>query len=82
MDLELINPQGAFYIFVKIPKKYGKDDLQFALDLAKKGRVGVIPGHVFGPGGAGYVRISYAASDENLNEAMKRMREFLNEESK
>lgn len=81
MGLETIKPQGAFYIFVKIPARYGTDDLQFGLDLAKKARVGIIPGHVFGPGGAGYVRLSYAASDKNLHEAMKRMREFLNEES-
>lgn len=81
MGLEVIKPQGAFYIFVKIPAKYGKDDLSFALDLAKKARVGIIPGNVFGPGGAGYVRLSYAASDENLHQAMKRMRKFLNEEN-
>ncbi|MBP2056908.1 aminotransferase [Lactobacillus colini] len=80
MGLETIKPQGAFYIFIKVPDRYGKDDLQFALDLAKKARVGIIPGYVFGPGGEGYVRLSYAASDEKLHEAMKRMKEFLDEE--
>ena len=48
--------------------------MQFALDLAFKEKVGITPGSAFGPGGEGYVRLSYASSDENLHEAMKRMK--------
>lgn len=51
--------------------------MQFALDLAFKAKVGVTPGSAFGPGGKGYVRLSYASSDDNLREAMKRMNDFL-----
>ena len=66
LGFELINPQGAFYVFVKIPEQYGNDDLKFATDLANEGKVAVIPGSFFGAGGQGYVRISYATSMENL----------------
>ncbi|UQS84431.1 aminotransferase class I/II-fold pyridoxal phosphate-dependent enzyme [Apilactobacillus apisilvae] len=71
-------PRGAFYVFVKIPDKFGKDDTKFALDLAEKAKVGVIPGSVFGKGGEGYIRLSYAASDDNIKEAMNRIEQFLN----
>lgn len=70
-------PNGAFYAFAQIPKSYGKDDEQFALDLAHKAKVGVIPGHVFGPGGEGHIRLSYATSMPNIKEAMRRISKFL-----
>ena len=79
MGVEFVNPQGAFYIFAKIPEKYGTDDMQFALDLAFKKKVGVTPGSAFGPGGEGYIRLSYASSDEALQVALKRIGEFLKE---
>ena len=80
MGMQAVKPDGAFYIFAKIPAKYGQDDMQFALDLAFKEKVGITPGSAFGPGGEGYVRLSYASSDENLHEAMKRMKKFLQED--
>lgn len=79
MGMQAVKPEGAFYIFAKIPAQYGEDDMQFALDLAFKAKVGVTPGSAFGPGGEGYVRLSYASSDDNLREAMKRMNDFLQE---
>lgn len=77
MGLATEMPTGAFYAFPKIPAKYGKHDEQFALDLAHKAKVGVIPGNVFGAGGEGYIRISYATSLDNIREAMRRMKKFL-----
>lgn len=77
MHFETVKPQGAFYIFAKIPKKYGKDDMQFALDLAFKEKVGVTPGSAFGPGGEGYIRLSYASSDEDLRTALERIKNFI-----
>ena len=50
--------------------------MQFALDLAFKKKVGVTPGSAFGPGGEGYIRLSYASSDEALQVALKRIGEF------
>lgn len=81
LGFELINPQGAFYVFAKIPEKYGNDDLKFATDLANEGKVAVIPGSFFGAGGQGYVRISYATSMENLTGALDNIASFINKEN-
>ncbi len=79
MGFEMATPEGAFYVFAKIPAKFGKDDEKFALALAQKAKVGVVPGNVFGEGGKGYIRISYAASDEKLSQAMQQIKEHLSE---
>ncbi|HIW69932.1 MAG TPA: aminotransferase class I/II-fold pyridoxal phosphate-dependent enzyme [Candidatus Limosilactobacillus merdipullorum] len=78
IGFEFAVPNGAFYMFVKIPQQYGKDDWQFGLDLAHQAKVGIIPGSAFGPGGEGYFRISYAASDEDLHEFIRRLTAFMN----
>ncbi|KRL92962.1 aminotransferase class I/II-fold pyridoxal phosphate-dependent enzyme [Limosilactobacillus equigenerosi] len=77
LGFTLATPQGAFYVFAKIPAQFGTDDFKFALDLAQKTAVGVIPGSVFGAGAEGYVRLSYAASDENIKESMRRLAEYM-----
>nr|WP_225360998.1 aminotransferase class I/II-fold pyridoxal phosphate-dependent enzyme [Fructilactobacillus lindneri] len=71
-------PEGAFYIFAKIPAEYNQDSYDFCLDVAQNARVGMIPGSSFGPGGEGYVRASYATSMDNLHEAIKRLQAYLN----
>jgi aminotransferase len=68
-----VKPEGAFYLFAKIPKTMIQKSLDFCTDLARKAKVAVIPGGSFGPGGEGYIRISYAASMEQLKEAMSRI---------
>lgn len=77
MGFDIPHPAGAFYVFPRIPAKYGDDDQVFALDLAEKAKVGVIPGSAFGPGGQGYFRFSYAAAYEDIAVAMDRMAAFM-----
>ncbi len=77
MGLDMATPSGAFYAFVKIPEAFGTDDVRFAETLAKEAKVGGVPGSAFGAGGEGYIRFSYAASDENLHEAMKRLKNYV-----
>lgn len=77
LGFEMLTPEGAFYLFAKIPTQFGTDDVAFAKQLAKEAKVGVTPGSAFGKGGDSYVRLSYASSDENLTEAIKRIGEFL-----
>lgn len=77
MGFDIPHPAGAFYVFPRIPAKYGDDDQAFALDLAEKAKVGVIPGSAFGPGGQGYFRFSYAAAYEDIAVAMDRMADFM-----
>ncbi|MFL1696195.1 aminotransferase class I/II-fold pyridoxal phosphate-dependent enzyme [Weissella kandleri] len=75
MGFDVGNPQGAFYIFAKIPEDFsaGTDGLQFAWDLAVEGGVGVAPGIAFSDATAEYIRICYAGDDEALAVAMDRM---------
>ncbi len=77
LGFEMSTPQGAFYIFAKIPDRFGKDDVAFAKRLAKEAKVGVTPGSAFGAGGEGYVRLSYASSDEDLQECLRRIGGFV-----
>ncbi|MBM7617176.1 aminotransferase [Weissella uvarum] len=74
---EVIRPSGAFYLFAKIPDELGMDDMTFIRDLAQEALVGVAPGSIFGAGGEGHIRLSYAASTEELTEAMKRIQTYM-----
>jgi aspartate/methionine/tyrosine aminotransferase len=76
MGITYVRPRGAFYIFPSI-KKFGLTSDQFADFLFQKARVAVVRGDAFGPGGEGYVRISYCASVEEIEEGMDRARSAL-----
>ncbi|WP_125572121.1 aminotransferase class I/II-fold pyridoxal phosphate-dependent enzyme [Lacticaseibacillus songhuajiangensis] len=69
-------PGGAFYVFAKMPARFGDDDVAFNLRLANEAKVGLVPGSVFGPGGRGYLRLSYAAATDRLTEALRRIQAF------
>ncbi|KRK99829.1 aspartate transaminase [Secundilactobacillus odoratitofui DSM 19909 = JCM 15043] len=73
---ECASPKGAFYLFAKIPANLNQDSVAFCYELAKEAKVAVIPGASFGPGGEGYVRLSYAASTEDLEKAVARIQAF------
>ncbi|WP_156019588.1 pyridoxal phosphate-dependent aminotransferase [Streptococcus ruminantium] len=79
MGFGIIKPDGAFYIFAKIPTDYNQDSFSFLQDFARKKAVAFIPGAAFGQYGEGYIRISYAASMENIQVAMIRLKEYLEE---
>ncbi|HHY6913008.1 TPA: pyridoxal phosphate-dependent aminotransferase [Streptococcus pneumoniae] len=79
LGFEIIKPDGAFYIFAKIPAGYNQDSFAFLKDFAQKKAVAFIPGAAFGRYGECYVRLSYAASMETIKEAMKRLEEYMRE---
>ena len=79
LGFEIIKPDGAFYIFAKIPAGYNQDSFAFLKDFAQKKAVAFIPGAAFGQYGEGYIRLSYAASMETIGEAMKRLEEYMRE---
>ena len=79
LSFEIIKPDGAFYIFAKIPAGYNQDSFAFLKDFAQKKAVAFIPGGAFGQYGEGYVRLSYAASMGTIREAMKRLEEYMRE---
>lgn len=72
------NPQGAFYIFVNV-KSLGMTSMEVAEYLLEHAKVALVPGSAFGSEGEGYLRISYACSYEDLQEAAKRIREAVAE---
>jgi aminotransferase len=76
MGLPCPEPHGAFYAFPHVGST-GMNDETFAERLLMEERVAVIPGSAFGEGGAGHVRICYASRHELLEEAMDRMRRFV-----
>ncbi|MEM0095318.1 MAG: pyridoxal phosphate-dependent aminotransferase [Candidatus Bathyarchaeia archaeon] len=65
-------PKGAFYFFPNI-KHFQMSSEYFADLLLKEARVATVPGSTFGSYGEGYIRISYAAAYEQLEEAMDRI---------
>jgi aspartate aminotransferase len=73
--IECNAPKGAFYVF----PKYNRDikSAKLAEILLQQGHVAVTPGTAFGPGGEGFIRISYAASEENIREGMARIKKTL-----
>lgn len=76
LGLPCFEPQGAFYMFPNI-REFGLSSGEFALKLLKEEKVAVVPGDSFGECGEGFVRISYAASLQNLKEAVNRICRFL-----
>lgn len=69
-------PGGAFYAFPSI-QSTGLTSEQFAERLLLEEKVAVVPGDVFGESGQGHIRCSYASSMEQLQEAVKRMKRFV-----
>ncbi len=69
-------PGGAFYAFPNI-KGTGWDSGDLARELLDKVHVALIFGESFGANGKGFLRLSYAASEADIREALKRMKAFL-----
>ncbi|MGA3432228.1 aminotransferase class I/II-fold pyridoxal phosphate-dependent enzyme [Lactiplantibacillus plantarum] len=77
LGFQSAKPEGAFYLFSKIPAGLPQNSMAFCRELAHEARVALIPGSSFGPGGEGYVRISYAASMADLKTAVTRLRTYV-----
>jgi aspartate aminotransferase len=73
--IKCFNPNGAFYAFFKYDFEVPSE--HFCLRLLEEGGLGLVHGSAFGSNGEGYVRVSYAASQEKLKEALKRLEEFV-----
>ena len=82
--LKVNRPQGAFYLFPEVSAYLGKTTPDgkkietsgdLAMYLLESGHVATVDGGAFGM--EGYIRLSYATSDDNLREALRRIREAL-----
>jgi aspartate aminotransferase len=74
--IKVHRPQGAFYTWVDITGT-GMSSEEFSSKLIEKEKVGVLPGPLFGELGKGHVRISFATGDDQLKEALARIRKFV-----
>jgi aspartate/methionine/tyrosine aminotransferase len=72
-----VPPTGAFYVLPDVSTYYNGDDTRLCLDLLEKKRLALVPGSSFGAPGT--VRISYATSVEELEIAMNKLQDFLEE---
>lgn len=82
-EFSVIEPNGAFYLFVNVKNVFGKsingkvvkDSFSFAESLLDEKEVAVIPG--IGFGADNYIRMSYAVSDDDIIEGVQRIKEFV-----
>lgn len=79
IGFECAKPQGAFYIFAKIPEGLEQDDSKFVYDLVDKAHVAVTAGSSFSETGKGYIRFSYAVSMDQITEGLKRIEKYVKE---
>ncbi|MFB3903716.1 MAG: pyridoxal phosphate-dependent aminotransferase [Acidobacteriota bacterium] len=73
------DPAGAFYVFADLREHCSRTGLsshRLAFDILNRAHVAVTPGSDFGPGGEGYLRLSYAAQHDRLEEGLERLRRY------
>jgi aminotransferase len=76
IGLPTFEPRGAFYAFPDI-RPTGLDSESFAQHLLKEQSVAAVPGSAFGPSGEGFLRVAYATSMVQLEEALGRIEDFV-----
>jgi len=73
-NFNFVRPSGAFYVLVDL-SRFDKDDVSFCTKLLQEAHVALVPGSAFNA--PGFARLSFATSEENLIEGVKRMKEFV-----
>lgn len=75
--IELINPEGAFYVFFGVTSylRSGEDSIGFAQRLLEEAKVALVPGTPFGE--PGFLRLSFATDEKSLQEGCDRILHFL-----
>jgi aminotransferase len=81
MGMDCFEATGAFYAFPEVPDGFDGDDEAFAEGLLEAESVALVPGSVFGAGGAGHLRVSYATGMSDLKEALARIERFVGQAS-
>lgn len=73
VGLPHLTPSGAFYLWLPVGDVVGDDGVRFCTELVGSHGVAVAPGDTFGPGGRGAVRVSLAASEDDIVEGLRRL---------
>lgn len=76
IGLPCFKPEGAFYCFPDI-REFQMTSEAFALRLLDEEKLAVVPGTAFGQGGEGFIRISYAYSIQELEQAVEKLSAFV-----
>ena len=74
--LNCITPGGAFYVFVNI-KKTGMTSESFCEYILEDSGVAILPGTSFGEFGEGFIRICYATSQNEIKNALERIKKSI-----
>ena len=77
LGMNCFEATGAFYAFPEVPALFDGDDEAFAEELLREESVALVPGSVFGEGGEGHLRVSYATGMDGLKEALSRIERFV-----
>lgn len=78
MGLDVTEPEGAFYVFPSI-KKTGLTSMEFCNRLLQEQKVAVIPGDAFGSCAEGYIRCSYAYSQDIIKKCLEKIAVFVSQ---
>ena len=78
MGLDVTEPEGAFYVFPSI-KKTGLTSMEFCNRLLQEQKVAVIPGDAFGSCAEGYIRCSYAYSQDIIKKCLEKIAIFVSQ---
>ena len=70
--ISCIKPESTFYVFPNI-SSFGMSSWDFAKYMVKEHKVALVPGSIFGENGEGFVRISFATSSKNLEQALEKI---------
>jgi aminotransferase len=73
--LHLVAPEGSYFAFVKVAGNI--DDFDLAMRLLHEAKVAVVPGSAFGLGGESHIRISFGGEEDQIQEGMKRLVEYV-----
>ncbi len=76
MELNPVWPAGGYFLWIPVWER-GVSGRRFAEALLRERQVRISPGDLFGPSGAGYIRISYATDDGRLQEGLNRLADYL-----
>lgn len=72
--ISCVEPQGAFYVFPDVTELLGErwsTSIDLATHILEEGAVALVPGESFGA--PGFLRLSYATSDENIESGIERI---------
>lgn len=74
LKLNYVRPKGAFYVLIDV-REFEQDDVQFCVKLLNDQHVALVPGSAFNV--HGFVRLSFATSEDNLKEGIARIGKFI-----